>query len=90
MTTEAVEEDAPLGDHQANCMIVKASRSIGGVIRTLKIWVGSNIGEPVDDDTIMTAWSVELAAGMMIANWRGSDGSPAYERIDAHRREGHV
>ena len=85
---EVIEEESPVGDHQANGEIENAIKELEKQIRVLKDSVERKSQLVIKDDHPIMAW-IPQHAGFLLSRFQvSSDGKTAYERLKgkAYRR----
>ena len=77
---EAVAEESPPGDHQANGMVENAIREVKRQIRVLRSALEEKIGKVLTDGDPVLTWLPRQAADLLNRYKKGTDGRTAETR----------
>ena len=87
---EIIEEESPVGDHQANGEIENAIKELEKQIRVLKLSVDSKMQVVIKDDHPVMAW-IPQQAGFILSRFQVSkEGKTAYEHLKGKAYRGEV
>ena len=78
---ETTTEDAVKGDKESNGLIENAIMLLRGIIRTVKCHIESRIQEPLNEDSPVMSWLVELAGCILSRCHKVCDGKTPFERL---------
>ena len=82
--SETVPIESPVRASKSNGMMENAVKIWQGQLRTIKHFVESRVGKPIEPGGALFSWLIPFCADILNKFRVGADGRTAYERITTH------